>query len=134
MKAKIRWIGGVAFQADSGDHQITIDGAPEFGGRNLGPRPMETVLIGAAACAAFDVVHILRKAKQPLAECEAEIEAERADSEPRVFTRIFLRFFIGGANRPQAERAAALSVEKYCSALAMLSKTADISHSVEIRD
>ena len=137
MKIQLTHLDGVAFslRTDSG-HLLLADGAPEHGGRNRGARPMEMVLAGAAACAAFDVVHILKKSRRPPASLTAEVEAERSDGEPRVFTRIHLRFRLRGENIPRAaaERAIALSVEKYCSALAMLHATADISHSCDISE
>jgi putative redox protein len=134
MEASVKWLDGVAFEGESGEHRITIDGPPEYGGRNRGMRPMAAVLIGAAACSAFDVVHILRKAKREPAAVEVQIRAERADSEPRVFTALHLHFRIRGddISAARAERAVSLSVEKYCSALAMLAKTAKISHSLEL--
>ena len=135
MKIQLSWLDGVAFslQTESG-HQLLADGAPEHGGQNRGARPMELVLAGAAACAAFDVVHILKKSRREPISLTAEVEAERREDEPRVFTRIHLRFRLQGKNLSAApvERAIALSVEKYCSALAMLSSTAEVSHSCEI--
>src|SRR5258705_2275064 len=119
MKARIKWVEGVGFlgETESG-HTIYIDGAPEAGGRNLGPRPMETVLVGAGACTSFDVVHILRKARQHITDCVAEINAERASTDPKVFTKIHVHFIVSGRNlKPeQVERAIHLSAEKYCSA------------------
>ena len=135
MKIQLTRLDGVAFslRTESG-HLLLADGAPEHGGKNRGARPMELVLAGAAACAAFDVVHILKKSRREPISLTAEVEAERREDEPRVFTRIHLRFRLRGKNLSAApvERAIALSVEKYCSALAMLSSTAEISHSCEI--
>ncbi|MES2355940.1 MAG: OsmC family protein [Pseudomonadota bacterium] len=137
MKARIKWVEGVSFlgETESG-HAVLMDGAPEAGGRNLGPRPMETVLIGAGACTSFDVVHILRKARQEITDCVAEISAERAETDPKVFTKIHVHFIVTGRNlKPeQVERAIHLSAEKYCSASIMLGKTAEIVHDFEIRE
>jgi putative redox protein len=137
MKARIKWVEGVSFVAQSGSgHAIVVDGAPEAGGRDLGARPMELVLAGAAACTAFDVVWILRKARQPIADCVVEAEAERAAVEPKVFTSIALRYRVAGRGLDprQVERAVKLSKEKYCSATIMLGKTATITATVEIID
>lgn len=135
MKATIRWTGGVSFvgRGDSG-HEIAIDGAPEAGGRNLGARPMEVVLIGMGACTAFDVVHILRKQRQEVADCVAEIDAERAPADPKVFTRIHVHFKVAGRglNAGKVARAIELSADKYCSASIMLGKTASITHDFEL--
>jgi putative redox protein len=137
MKARIKWVEGVSFlgQSESG-HAVLMDGAPEAGGRNLGPRPMETVLIGAGACTSFDVVHILRKARQDITDCVAEINAERAETDPKVFTKIHVHFIVTGRSlkTEQVERAIHLSAEKYCSASIMLGKTAEITHDFEIRE
>ena len=133
MKARIRWNEGVSFVAETGSgHALVVDGAPDAGGRNLGPRPMELVLAGAAACTAFDVVWILRKARQSISDCVVEAEAERAEEDPRVFTKIHLRYRIRGEglNSAQVERAVKLSKEKYCSATLMLAKTAEISFEI----
>ena len=135
MKIQLTRLDGVAFslRTETG-HLLLADGAPEHGGQNRGARPMELVLAGAAACAAFDVVHILKKSRCEPDALTAEVEAERRETEPRIFTRIHLRFRLRGKNlaRAAAERAIGLSVEKYCSALAMLSSAAEISHSCEI--
>jgi len=113
-------------------HAVVVDGAPDAGGRNLGPRPMELVLAGTAACTAFDVVWILKKARQSVAECVVDAEAERAPQEPRVFTRIHFIYRVSGKGlkRAQVERAVKLSKEKYCSATEMLAKTAEISFEI----
>lgn len=135
MRARIKWIEGVSFVGESGSgHAVVIDGAPEYGGRNLGLRPMEMVLIGMASCSAFDVVEILRKARQPVADCVVDAEAERAPAVPKVFTKIHLTYTVAGhgLDRRQVERAAALSKEKYCSATQMLAKTAEITFEVAI--
>ena len=135
MKARIKWIEGVSFVAESGSgHAIVLDGAPEAGGRNLGLRPMELVLAGTAACTAFDVVWILKKARQAVEDCVVEAEAERAAEDPKVFTRIHLIYRVSGAklNAAQVERAVKLSKEKYCSATLMLAKTATITYEIEM--
>ncbi|HKE41391.1 MAG TPA: OsmC family protein [Casimicrobiaceae bacterium] len=135
MKARIKWVEGVSFVAESGSgHAIVLDGAPEAGGRNLGLRPMELVLAGTAACTAFDVVWILKKARQPIEDCVVEAEAERAEEDPKVFTRIHFVYRIsGGSLSPaQVERAVKLSKEKYCSATLMLAKTATITYAIEL--
>lgn len=120
-------------ESDSG-HAVILDGAPDAGGRNLGMRPMEMLLIGMGGCTSFDVVTILKKARQPVSDCVAEIEAERADSVPKVFTKIHVHFVVSGKglNPVQVERAVKLSAEKYCSASIMLGKAAEISHDFEI--
>ena len=135
MKARVKWVEGVSFVGESqSGHAVVIDGAPEYGGRNRGMRPMEAVLLGAAACTAFDVVLILKKARQPIADCAVDAEAERATTEPRVFTKIHLRYTVAGRglDQKQVERAVKLSKEKYCSATIMLAKTAEISFDIEI--
>jgi putative redox protein len=135
MKARIKLNKGVSFVAESGSgHALVIDGAVDAGGRNLGPRPMEVVLMGTGACSAFDVVHILRKGRQDLVDCIVEIEAERAATDPKVFTSIHLHYLVTGRNleADKVERAITLSAEKYCSASAMLAKTAKITHDFEI--
>jgi len=133
MKTRVKWVEGVSFVAETGSgHAVVIDGAPEAGGRNLGMRPMEMVLAGTAACSAFDVVWILRKARQPIADCVVEAEAERAPAEPKVFTRIHFRYRVAGRGLDprQVERAVTLSKDKYCSATIMLAKSATITHEV----
>ncbi len=137
MKVRIKWIEDVAFVGESeSGHAMVMDGALEGGGRNLGPRPMETVLIGTGGCTAYDVVHILRKSRAPVTDCVVEIDAERAPEDPKVFTKIHFHFIVTGkALRPQVvERAVELSAEKYCSASIMLAKTAAITHDFEIRE
>lgn len=135
MKARIKWVENVCFMGESETgHAVVLDGAPDAGGRNLGMRPMEMLLIGMGACTSFDVVTILKKARQPVTDCVAEIEAERADDIPKVFTRIHVHFVVTGSglNRAQVERAIKLSAEKYCSASIMLGKAAEITHDFEI--
>lgn len=135
MQARIKWVENVAFLGETGSgHAVLMDGAPEGGGRNLGPRPMELVLIGTGGCTAYDVVHILKKSRAAVSDCVAEIQAERADEDPKVFTKIHFHFIVTGKNlKPeQVERAIHLSAEKYCSASIMLGKTAAITHDFEI--
>ena len=137
MRARVKWLDEASFEAESGSgHKLILDGAPEHGGQNSGLRPMEAVLIGVGACSAFDVVSILKKARQPVSDCVVELEADRAEQPPKVFTRVRMRFVVSGKGlRPAAvERAVALSAEKYCSATAMLRPTVDIRHEVEIVD
>jgi putative redox protein len=136
MKARIKWVENVAFVAESeSGHTIVMDGASEGGGRNLGPRPMETVLMGTGGCTAYDVVHILRKSRAPIADCVVEIDAERAPDDPKVFTRIHFHFVVTGKGlkAQQVERAVHLSAEKYCSESFMVEKTAAVTHVFEIR-
>nr|VFJ66088.1 MAG: putative redox protein [Candidatus Kentron sp. FW] len=135
MKARVKWVEQATFLGESGSgHAVVMDGAPEFGGRNLGVRPMEAILIGLGGCTAFDVVSILRKARQPVDDCVVDIEAERAENIPKVFTRIHIHYrVIGqGISEERVERAVSLSTEKYCSATIMLSKAVEITHDYEI--
>ncbi len=135
MKMRIKWNDIVSFQGETENgHTVLMDGAPEVGGRNLGLRPMEMVLMGAGGCTASDVVMILKKSRQDIIDCIVEIEAERATEDPKVFTRIHYHFILTGKNlKPQqVERAINLSAEKYCSASIMLGKTAEITHDFEI--
>ena len=135
MKIRIKWVENVSFVAESeSGHALVMDGPPEGGGRNLGPRPMETVLMGTGGCTAYDVVHILKKSRAPVTDCVVEIDAQRAAEEPKVFTKIHFHFVVTGKGlKPQiVERAIALSAEKYCSASIMLAKTATITHDFEI--
>ncbi|GAB7562113.1 OsmC family protein [Methylobacillus methanolivorans] len=137
MKARVKWIENVCFMGESETgHAVVLDGAPDAGGRNLGMRPMEMLLIGMGACTSFDVVTILKKSRQPVTDCEAEISAERADEIPKVFTKIHVHFVVTGKslNPVQVERAVKLSAEKYCSASIMLGKAAEITHDFEIRE
>jgi putative redox protein len=137
LKAIVKLRDGVCFDAttESG-HTITMDGAPEHGGLDRGSRPMELMLSGLGGCSAFDVVHILRKARQKVEGCVVELEAERHNEPPRVFTKIHLHFKVSGQNlsKSKVERAVHLSAEKYCSASIMLSKSVEITHDVEILD
>lgn len=137
MKTRISWKGNVSFLAESGSgHAVLMDGAPKAGGQNLGPRPMELLLMGLGGCSSFDVVLILKKARQDITDCVVEIEAQRASSDPKVFTDIHLHFIITGHNikTQQVERAIDLSAEKYCSASIMLKQTVNITHDYEIID
>jgi putative redox protein len=137
MNARVKWVENVSFVGESGSgHAIVMDGAPESGGRNLGPRPMETVLIGTGGCTAYDVVHILRKGRAAVTDCVVEIQAERAETEPKVFTKIHFHFIVSGRGlKPeQVQRAIHLSAEKYCSASIMLGKSATITHDFKIVD
>ncbi len=137
MKARIKWIEQASFVAESGSgHAVIIDGAPEHGGRNLGIRPMEAVLMGLGACTAFDVVSILKKSRQRVVDCVVELEADRADQVPKVFTRIRMLYRVSGTDLDpsRVQRAVTLSAEKYCSATAMLRDRVDISHEVVIED
>lgn len=137
MECTVRWVrdGGMTFMAETGSgHVLTIDGAPDGGGRNLAPRPMETVLAGTGGCTAYDVVLILKRGRHDVRGCSVKLEAERATTDPKVFTRIHMHFVVGGVqlNAEAVARAVALSHEKYCSATAMLAKTAQITVSHEI--
>ena len=125
----------MSFVGESGSgHSVVMDGAPEAGGRNLGIRPMEMLLLGLGGCTAFDVVSILKKSRQDIADCEVEIEAERAEEIPKVFTRIHVHFIVSGKvlDPAKVERAVNLSADKYCSASRMLEKTAELTHDFEI--
>ncbi|MCK5666741.1 MAG: OsmC family protein [Thiotrichaceae bacterium] len=135
MKTRVKWLDNMSFVGESGSgHSIVMDGPPEFGGRNLGVRPMEMLLLGLGGCASFDVVSMLKKSKQDLVDCEVEITAERANEEPKVFTKIHLHFFISGndLSDKRVARAIELSAEKYCSASIMLGKTAMVTHDYEL--
>ncbi len=137
MQSTVRWVAasGMAFLAETGSgHAVVMDGAPEGGGRNLGPRPMEMVLLGTGGCTAYDVVLILKKSGQAISGCEVTLEAERAEADPKVFTRIHLHFTLRGKalRRQLVEHAIKRSHEKYCSATAMLQSTAAITHDFEI--
>jgi len=136
MKARVKWVESVTFLAESeSGHALVMDGAPEYGGRNLGARPMELLLMGMGGCTAFDVVLILKKCRQAVTDCVVELEATRAEAEPKVFTAINVHFIVKGTdlNEKQVARAVELSAEKYCSASIMLGKTAKITHDFEIQ-
>lgn len=135
MRVEIKWQQEASFlgKTESG-HSLLMDGPPDGGGHNLGPRPMETVLLGTGGCTAYDVVHILKKSRQDVTSCEVRIEAERAQADPKVFTHIHFHFVLAGNNLSptRVEQAIRLSAEKYCSASIMLGKTAEITHDFEI--
>ena len=137
MECVVSWMGseGMAFVAETGSgHLLTMDGAADGGGHNLAPRPMETVLAGTGGCTAYDVVLILKRGRHDVRACQVKLQAERAETDPKVFTKIHMHFVVSGRGLAQAavERAVALSHEKYCSASIMLAKTAEMSTSVEI--
>jgi putative redox protein len=138
MKAKIQWGGDAKFVGNSeSGHTITMDGPPDHGGKNQGPRPMEMLLLGLGGCTSFDVMSILQKSRQKVTDCVAEISAERADEVPAVFTKINIHFVVKGDNLKESlvKRAVSLSAEKYCSASIMLEKGGvEITHSYEIQD
>ena len=131
MKARIKWVENVTFlgETESG-HALVMDGAAQAGGRNLGPRPMETVLMGTGACSAFDVILILKKGRESVTDCVVELSAERAMIDPKVFTSIHFHFIVTGVglNSDKVARAIKLSADTYCSATAMLAKTANVTH------
>ena len=135
MKARIKWVEGALMVGESGSgHAIVMDGPQDHGGRNLGMRPMEMLLLGMGGCTEFDVMMMLRKSRQDVSSCEVQLEAQRAETEPKVFTAIHAHFVIYGTNlnEKHVQRAIALSAEKYCSASIMLEKTAKITHDYEI--
>jgi len=136
MKSVVKWVEGALFLGESGSgHTVTMDGPPDHGGRNLAPRPMEMLLLGVGGCSSFDVVDILKKSRQDVTGCETQLEAERADAVPAVFTKIHLHFVVSGNNLKESivKRAVAMSAEKYCSASIMLGKGGvEITHSFEI--
>ena len=137
MKSTIRWLQPMSFVAESeSGHALIIDSAADIGGRNLGPRPMELVLMGMGGCTAVDVVSILRKARQQVTDCVIELSAERADSVPKVFTRIHAHYIVRGRNLSEKSvaRAVSLSAEKYCSVTRMLAHTAEITHDYRIEE
>lgn len=137
MKARAKWVEGMAFLGEAGSgHAVIMDGAPEYGGRNIGIRPMEMLLIGLAGCTGFDVVQILKKGREAVTGCEVEVEAERATEDPQVFTKIHIAYRVSGRGLSQAkaERAVTLSKEKYCSASIMLGATAEMSTSLVVID
>ncbi len=135
MKARVTWQEHRTFVGESGSgHTVVMDGAPEHGGRNLATRPMEMLLLGMGGCSAYDIVGMLERARQPLKRLELEMEAQRAEEIPQVFTRIHLRYLAYGPNLSEAQvrRAVELSLDKYCSASLMLGQTATITHELEI--
>lgn len=135
MKVRVKWVEQVSFlgETESG-HAVLMDGAPAVGGRNLGPRPMEMLLLGAGGCTSFDIISILKKSRQAVTDCYVELDAERADSDPKVFTKIHMHFVVKGRDIKAdiVEKAIKLSAEKYCSASIMLGATAAITHDFEI--
>jgi putative redox protein len=135
MKARVKWVEQASFLGETeSNHAVLMDGPPTAGGRNLGPRPMEMLLIGTGGCTCFDVVSILKKSRQAISDCYVELSAERAEIEPKVFTKIHMHFVVTGKNiKPDAvEKAIKLSAEKYCSASIMLGQTAAITHDFEV--
>lgn len=135
MKCAIKWLSDMTFVGEAGSgHAVVMDGAPEHGGRNMGVRPMEMLLLGLGGCTAFDVVSILKKSRQAIVGCEVEIDSERADEVPKVFTRIHVHFVVSGKGLDPAKviKAIKLSAEKYCSASIMLGETATITHDFEV--
>lgn len=138
MKATVDWTGNVSFKATSGTgHEVQMDGPPNDGGQNLGPRPMEMLLMGVGGCSSYDVVTILEKSRQDVTACHTELEAERVDAVPAIFTKIHLHFVVTGRNlkENQVKRAVSLSAEKYCSASILMEKAGvEITHSYEIRE
>jgi putative redox protein len=137
MHARVKWLEGATMVGESGSgHAVVMDGPPDFGGRNLGVRPMEMLLLGLGGCTQFDVLLILRRGRAQVTDCVVELSAERAAADPKVFTRIHVHFIVTGhdLNPKQVERAIALSAEKYCSASIMLGATAEVTHDFELRD
>ena len=135
MKARVKWLDNMSFVGESGSgHSIVMDGPPEAGGRDLGVRPMEMLLLGLGGCSSFDVVSILKKTRQNVTSCEVDIKAERADNEPKVFIKVHLHFKVSGddLSEKKVEKAISLSANKYCSAAIMFEKTAAVTHSFEI--
>ena len=138
MKARVKWLDNMSFVGESGSgHSVVMDGPPGLGGRDLGIRPMEMLLLGLGGCTSFDVVLILKKMHQPITDCEVEIEAERAEEDPKVFTKIHVHFIVTGTDElsdKHVARAVKLSAEKYCSASLMLGKVAEITHDYEVKE
>lgn len=135
MEAKVKWVDGVMFVGETGSgHAIVIDGPVDHGGRNMGARPMELLLLGVGGCSSFDVVQILQKGRNDIIDCVCEVSAERVDAIPSVFSKIHLHFVISGKDLKESavERAVKLSAEKYCSASIMLGKVVDITHDFEV--
>ena len=137
MKARIKWVQDVMFLGESGSgHTVVMDGAPDAGGRNMGVRPMEMLLLGLGGCSAFDVMLILKRGREQVTDCVVELDAERATTDPKVFTKIVLRYVVTGValDRKKVERAVQLSADKYCSASAIIGKTAELTHEIVIVD
>ena len=137
MQGRVKWVENAMFLGQSGSgHTVVMDGPPESGGQNLGLRPMEMLLLGVGGCSVFDVVSILKKSRQPVTDCEVELSAERAETVPKVFTKLNMHFIIfarAEIKEAQVERAVMLSAEKYCSASIMLAHSVEITHTFEIR-
>ncbi|MEA1052598.1 OsmC family protein [Lamprobacter modestohalophilus] len=137
MKARVKWVEGTVMLGESSSgHALVMDGPPEAGGRNLGPRPMEMLLLGLGGCTQFDVLLILRKARQAVTDCVVELTAERSTSDPKVFTRIHVHFIVTGRalSETRVARAVELSATKYCSASIMLGAMATVTHDFELRE
>jgi putative redox protein len=137
MKARIKWVQDVMFLGESGSgHSVVMDGAPDAGGRNLGVRPMEMLLLGLGGCSAFDVMLILKRGREAVTDCVVDIDADRATTDPKVFTKIVMHYTVTGQalDRKKVERAVQLSAEKYCSASAIIGKTAEITHTITLVD
>ncbi len=137
MNIKVSWAGDALFIGESTTgHKLLMDGPPEGGGRNLGPRPMEMLLLGTGSCSCYDVISILKKSRQNVVRCEVEVSSKRAETEPKVFTDIHIHFKVFGVDlkERQVERAVSLSAEKYCSASIMLGASANITHSFDVLD
>ncbi|MDJ0832533.1 MAG: OsmC family protein [Gammaproteobacteria bacterium] len=137
MKSRVKWLDNMSFVGESASgHAVVMDGPPEFGGRNLGIRPMEMLILGLGGCSSFDVMLILQKARQKVDHCEVELDYDRAEKDPKVYTRIHMHFIITGreVDPKRVAKAIELSAEKYCSASIMLGKTASITHDFEIRE
>ena len=135
MQVTVKWVDGVMFVGETGSgHAVVMDGPPDHGGRNMGIRPMEMLLLGVGGCSSFDVVQILQKGRNDIVKCVAEVTAERVDAVPSVFSKIHLHFIVTGhnLNASAVERAVKLSAEKYCSASIMLSKAVEITHNFEV--
>ena len=135
MKARVKWLDNMSFVGESGSgHSVVMDGPPEDGGRNLGVRPMEMVLLGMGGCTAFDVVHILKRARQDIVDCEVELSAERASEVPKVFTKIHVHYIVKGRglSKKQVARAVEMTAEKYCSVSIMLSNSVEITHDFQL--
>lgn len=137
MRTRVKWVQDVMFLGESGSgHSVVMDGAPDAGGRNLGFRPMEMMLMGLAGCSAFDVVMILKRGRENITDCVVDVDGDRADTDPKVFTNVRMHYIVTGRNLDpkKVERAVKLSEEKYCSASAMFGKTATLTHTIEIRE
>ena len=137
MKSRVKWLDNMSFVGESASgHSVVMDGPAEFGGRNLGIRPMEMLILGLGGCSSFDVMLILKKSRQKVEHCEVELDYDRAEQDPKVFTRIHMHFIVSGRNvdAKRVAKAIELSAEKYCSASIMLAKTATITHDFEIRE